>query len=238
MEYEIVNAFQSLNHSLREAYNETYPNLMHVTSKYSVERNIYIVGGYSTHPYEVVNTFPLGKSAPTNCNRPWLYLLRQFAELNRTETAHTRASQWQPDGNWMSVMSTSMDWVTSDKDENNADYIVGCCHSNWEIRRLPLHKWWQCRVAKWWVSCWHADTIQITLHTKRTKPTDVGESCRFSPREIFSRCCRYQWNHSRCWWLFLWQGVGQCRVVRHKIKFIETRCRHASRSRKCSILFA
>ena len=61
MEYEIVSAFQSLKHNLHGKLTENHPNLMHVMSKYRIERNVYIVGGYSTHPYEPVTTFPLGK---------------------------------------------------------------------------------------------------------------------------------------------------------------------------------
>ena len=61
MEYEIVSSFHSLRQSLREKLTENHLNLMHVMSKYRIERNVYIVGGYSTHPYELVTTFPLGK---------------------------------------------------------------------------------------------------------------------------------------------------------------------------------
>ena len=57
MEYDIVKAY----HSIDSRIDSSTSSLQSIIEKYKIESNIYIVGGYSTLPYEVVSKFPVGK---------------------------------------------------------------------------------------------------------------------------------------------------------------------------------
>ena len=60
MEYDIVKAYHSLGSKIN-GHHSNPSSLKSIIEKYRIESNIYIVGGYSTLPYEVVSKFPVGK---------------------------------------------------------------------------------------------------------------------------------------------------------------------------------